>query len=122
MMKSLFPSLLVLLLSTAGPARAYYFGEKPLEESVRPSGTPAVLRFTQSFVEFSTTGDHPVRIAVVDIRGRYVPIDGAISITVYPRAGYGSARIAMENLPSGPYFLTLTNAAGTTAYGFAGIR
>jgi hypothetical protein len=111
----------VILLLAGEEASAYHVGEKP-EKATENTNAPKITRVTSGLVEFTTGDDAPVVVRVTDVLGRYISINGAISITVYPRGGRGSARIAFEDVPSGMYFIALSNPHGTTALGVAELR
>jgi hypothetical protein len=111
----------IILLLAAGTTHAYHVGEKP-KKRAENANAPKITRLTSGMVEFTTGDDAPVVVRVTDVMGRYIPINGELSITVYPHGGHGSARIAFEEVPSGMYFIALSNPHGTTVLGVAELR
>jgi hypothetical protein len=100
---------------------ADHVGEKPLRPAAN-ANVPRITRITSDRVEFSTTNDDPVVLAVYDIMGNNMLNNGVSAESVIPSMGRGSFRLSFRASASGTYFITLKNHAGIAAVGVAEIR
>ena len=114
--------ILALVLSLmAIPLHAYHVGEKPKEERDN-SKAPRITFVAADRVEFTTTTDDAVILAVYDVRGNNMMNNGLSSESSMPVGGRGSFRLSLENVASGIYFITLRNQSGISTLGVTELR